>query len=254
MLANDVLPVDPSTTNLTYDLSFYGPAISCNEASQTEFNLAQKAMLEYQQTTGNRVFYYGWVPQSGWGPEVNGSFFASTDLQIGNVRLDTESSDAARLYIYLNTTGVDEKGKQVPLTKPSPAQLVTCALYNASYDTHFRVQSTGGQSISATTTFQNWMPAFASMNGLPSDPLVSEQMNMQSVMEAFGMMVIGPVEYSRNGSLPTTNSVYALGMNKEMFPARLGLDQTQMTQRVMSQNEALFRNITLSMRFGVIAG
>ncbi|KAJ9616449.1 hypothetical protein H2200_000167 [Cladophialophora chaetospira] len=255
VLSNSVLPVQASSSNLTYNLQFFGPAVSCETAGDEAFSWAKKAMLEYENMTDTRVFYFGWAPQAGWGPNVNGSFFASTDLQIGNNRLDLISADAARMFIYLNTTGVDESGDRIPgFSGQAAAQMLTCKLYNASYDAHFEVKSTGAQLISAATNFENWMPAIETMEGTPDEPLVSRQMNMQAVMEAFAMMVTGPITYSNDVDFPTINSVYALGMNQDLFPSRPGLTQTEMTARQARQNEMLFQNITLSMRYSVISG
>lgn len=254
VLANNVLSVQASPTNLTYDIQFYGPAVSCTRSEDDDFQLARDAISQYESSTQSRVFYYGWAPQAGWGPGVNGSFFASTDVQIGNVRLDVQSEDAARIFIYLNTTGVTENGTRSSFQEKASAQMVTCMLYNSSYDTHFDVKSTGEQRITAATKFQNWMPARASIDGPVSDPAVRTQMNMQAVMEAFGMMVSGPIVFANDDSTPAINSVYALGMNTAMYPAHTDLNQSQMTNRMMEQSEALFQNITLSMRYGMVGG
>ena len=115
-------------------------------------------MLKYENMAESWVFYYGCAPQPGWGPDVNGSFFASTDVQIGNNRLDFESTDAARVFIYLNTTGVDESGGRIPFDgQKADAQMIACALYNASYATHLEVKSTGEQVVTAYKIFENWM-------------------------------------------------------------------------------------------------
>jgi hypothetical protein len=255
LLSNGVIPVQSSTSNITYNLRFFGPAVSCDMAGDEAFSWARTAMLDYENMTSSRVFYFAWAPQAGWGPDVNGSFFASTDLQIGNNRLDLVSQDAARLFVYLNTTGVDASSTRIAdFTGQVEAQMLTCKLYNASYDTHFEIQSTGAQFISATPKFQNWMPALAAMQGTPDDPLVSRQMNMQAVMEAFAMMTTGPVVYSNDVNFPTIDSVYALSMNADMFPSRPGMTQTEMTLRQARQNEILFQNITLSMMYGLVNG
>ncbi|EXJ59535.1 uncharacterized protein A1O5_12160 [Cladophialophora psammophila CBS 110553] len=255
VLSNSVLPLESSSTNLTFKLQFFGPAVTCNMSSSEEFSWAKRAILEYETMTDTRVFYYGWAPQPGWGPDVNGSFFASTDLQIGNNRLDFVSKDAARVFIYLNTTGVDETGNRIPgFDGKAEAQMITCALYNASYDAHFAVKSTGAQFITAFPRFENWMPALSTMEGTLEDPRVRQQMNMQAVMESFVMMVNGPITYSNDISFPTINSVYGLAMNKALFPAQPGLNQTALTLRQAKQNEMLFQNITLSMRYSVVSG
>lgn len=254
VLANNVLSVQASPTNLTYDIQFYGPAVSCTRSEDDDLQLARDAISQYESSTQFRVFYYGWAPQAGWGPGVNGSFFASTDVQIGNVRLDVQSEDAARIFIYLNTTGVTENGTRSSFQEKPSAQMVTCMLYNSSYEAHFDVKSTGEQRITATTKFQNWMPALASVDGPVSDPAVRTQMNTQAVMEAFGMMVSGPIVFDNDDSTPAINSVYALGMNTAMYPAHTNLNQSQMTNRMMEQSEALFQNITLSMRYSMVGG
>ncbi|OAP56245.1 hypothetical protein AYL99_09424 [Fonsecaea erecta] len=155
VLSNSVLPLESSSTNLTFDLQFFGPAIRCDMSGSEEFSWAKRAMLEYENMTDTRVFYFSCAPQPGWGPDVNGSFFASTDVQIGNYRLDFVSTDAAQVFIYLNTTGVDEAGNRIPnFVGKAEAQMMTCALYNASYDAHFEVKSTGAQ-FTTSPMFEN---------------------------------------------------------------------------------------------------
>ncbi|KAL2426713.1 hypothetical protein ABEF95_012020 [Exophiala dermatitidis] len=254
VLSNSVLPVPASSMNLTYDLDFYGPAVSCQPSSVRDFQLAKQAIAEFENMTDGRVFYYGWVPQPGWGPGVNGSFFDSTDLRIGNFRIDFQSQDAARVFVYLNTTGVDAKGGRAPFVGTPAAQMITCALYNASYAAHFEVKSTGGQQVTADHTFQNWMAAYSTVNGTTEDPLVTRQMNIQAVMEAFGMMIVGPVTFSNVNQGPTSNSVYSLSMNPALFPSQPGLNQTGMTLRLSTLYEDLAQNITLSMLYGVLPG
>lgn len=254
LLANNVLSVQGSNTNLTYDLKFIGPAVSCMQSDDSDFQLAKKAMGEYEDQKETRVLYFAWVPQPGWGPGVNGSFFASPDVEIANFRLDFESEDAARVFIYLNTTGVSESGKRTAFQEPPSAQMITCLLFNSSYQTHFEVKSTGEQRITAATAFLNWMPAVAAINAPASDPSVRTQMNMQAVMESFGMMVSGPILFPSSDTETSINAVYALGMNPAMYPARQNLTQSQMTERMIKQSEALFQNITLSMRYGMVAG
>jgi len=253
LLGNGVVPVQSSDTNVTYDIQFFGPAVTCNRSSDQDLELAKQAIAEYENSTSTRVFYYGWVPQAGWDSNVNGSFFASDNLQLGNIRLDVVSQDAAKLFIYLNTTGVDSSAKPAPFVGTPSAQMITCALYNASYAAHFEVNSTGTQKVTASATFQNWMPAFSIVDGVAGDPLVSRQMNMQAVMEGFGMMTIGPITFGFDGSMSIT-SVYALQLNQAMYPAKEGMDQTSLTERQISLSEALFRNMTLSMLFGVVNG
>ena len=255
VLSNGVLPVQPSTSNLSDNPQFFSPAVSCDMAGDEAFSWAKKAMLAYENMTSSRVFYFGWAPQPGWDENVNGSFFASTDLQIGKNRLDFISQDAARMFVYLNTTGVDARGtRNLSFTGTSEAQRLTCKLYNASYDAYFQVKSTGDQYVSATPTFQNWMPALATVPGTIDEPLVSRQMNMQAVMEVFAMMVSGPVSYSNDIDFPTINSVYVLSMNEALFPSSPDLNQTEMTLRQARQNEMLFQNITLSMRYSIVSG
>ena len=129
---------------------------------------------------------------------MNVSFFASTDLQIGNNRLDL-TRQTQRAYLYSNTTG---QNRVTDFTGQAEAQMMTCKVYNASYTADFEVNSTGAQFISATPRFQNWMSVISTMEGTPDDPLVSGQMNMQAVMEAFVMMVSGPFTYSKDVDSP----------------------------------------------------
>jgi len=112
---------------------------------------------------------------------VNGSFFASADVEIANYRLDFDSVEAARLFIYLNTTGLSDQAKRMALQKPPHAQMIACLLYNSTYETHLDVKSTGEQHITATTKFLNWMPAVATFTASASAPSVRIQTNTQAI-------------------------------------------------------------------------
>ena len=115
--------------------------------------------------TKSQIVYFGWVPQAE--PNINeaNTTFLEELIDAGNgassANLDYISSDAARIYVYLNTSGltqdVDDDGqfKRISDTTSTPDALITCRLYNASYQAHFDVRTTGEQSISASTTFLN---------------------------------------------------------------------------------------------------
>ena len=51
VLSNSVLQVQSSSSNLTYNMQFFGPAVSCDMAGDEAFSWAKKAMLGYEQTT-----------------------------------------------------------------------------------------------------------------------------------------------------------------------------------------------------------
>lgn len=100
--------------NESYELQFYGPALSCSSASETLISAANTAY-------GGSVLggYHSFISC------VGGEENVLTDSALLNQSLNTidvTSNDAARIYVMTNADGV---------------HVTECQLYNASYNVQF---------------------------------------------------------------------------------------------------------------------
>ena len=236
-LANTILPMPRPDTNLTYTTQFSGPALSCSRMNAADVDLVDEALQNLTQSSfayhgrpfsGSQIVYFGWVPQVE--PdlhEVNTSFFENQITQgddSSSAGLDYVSSNAARIYVYLNTSGLtqnsdnDGQFERVSDATSTPAALVTCMLYNASYNVHFDIRNTGEQDISANTTFLNWQ---STKSQGPKDDSSMDAFSSQALMEAFGwtftqfIYVLPPSNQSA-----TIYGTHALQMNPALLPVQ----------------------------------
>ncbi len=122
--------------------------------------------------------------------------------------------------------------------------MITCRLYNAAYDVHFDVRTTGEQAITVNTTFLNWQST--QVHGAEDDAAFS----VQALMEAFGwtftqfIYVLPP----SNGST-TIYGTHALEMNPALLPAQSDVQAADSPEYMMHQMEAFFQNMTLGLRY-----
>ncbi|KAJ9615922.1 hypothetical protein H2200_001999 [Cladophialophora chaetospira] len=265
-LANALLPLPRPDTNVTYTTSFAGPALTCSRMEAADVDLIGDALNGLLESTfiyhghafsNSQIVYFGWVPQTEPNlNEANTTFFEQL-IDEGNsassANLDYVSQDAARIYVYLNTSGLtqdsDDDGqfKRIPDTSSTPAAMVTCKLYNASYEVHFDVRTTGEQSISASTTFLNWQKTQSKISDNSSS---LGAFSTQALMEAFGwtftqfIYVLPP----SNGSA-TIYGTHALEMNPALLPVQSDVDASDSADYMMHQMEDFFQNMTLGLRY-----
>ena len=201
-LANTLLPLPRPDTNVTYTTDFAGPALQCSQMTAADVEPVDTALESLTRSplayhgrpfSESQIVYFGWVPQARPGlGEVNTTFFEGL-ISAGNgassANLDYISTDAAHIYVYLNTSGLtqDDGGEgQFQRTSeptPTPPALIDCKLYNASYHAKFDVRTTGEQNISASTTFVNWQ---TTQRQVPESANSADGLSTQALMEAFG--------------------------------------------------------------------
>jgi hypothetical protein len=267
-LANALLSVPRPDTNVSYSTHFFGPALSCSPAEDEILesvghalqNLTNSSFAYHGYSFSNsQIVYCGWVPQVG-ASNVNTSFFEDLIIQgngLSSDNLDYVSSDAARIYVYLNTSGLtqgenaDGQMERVPTMTQTSDALITCAMYNASYQMHFDVRTTGEQNVTASTTFLNWQATQAQISDDMSSLEIGNAFSPQALMEAFGwtftqfFYVLPP----SNGST-TIYGTHTLQMNSALLPVQPGLDPSDSAEYMMHQMEDFFKNMTVGLRYG----
>ena len=264
-LANDMLPMPRPDKNVTYSTTFAGPALSCERMKAAAVTPVDKALQSLMESSfeyhgsplsGSQMVYFGWVPQTKPGlDEVSTSFFEKyIDAGDGasSSNLDYVSSDVARIYVYLNTSGllqdVNNDGQFYRTSEAtlSPPAMVTCKLYNASYDAHFDVRNNGEQNISATTTFLNWQSTLDQ----GSDNADSfGKFSAQALMEAFGWTFTQFIYVAPSNESATIYGTHALEMNPALVPVQAHMDSAKSPEYMMRQMEDFFKNMTLSLRY-----
>ncbi|KAM7187440.1 hypothetical protein V8F20_010965 [Naviculisporaceae sp. PSN 640] len=240
--SGSILPIPHPFVNMTYTLSFPGPAIQCGPANDTVVAALTKTLPRFSGTGGS-VLYLSWVGDtaitapflfpatwniSTWGPE-----------QPPRGTLDSISDDAAKLFV------MSGQGPRPATTRAgdrdyNPFSNVTCCtLHNATYTTRFTFDQAVGQRIEMLDLrLDALLPVLdqpaSSVDGI--QPAEGEHMAFQAVMDAVGKLLVG----SEHGRTPTTSST--VGTSFKLSSVRW--ESFEETQRDL---EELFRNATLSM-------
>lgn len=242
-MTGQILPIPASQSNLTYVLSFTGPAIRCEPASARLINDTYTAYRK-QISMGieNEYHYLSWVPV--------GENPANLSL-LNGVALDFSSSDAAHIYIIPNTSvsgpvyggGMDFTSS---LDHFGYQDLLDCSLYNASYTVFFNFsypqQKIDIRSrkllnpVHVSLDIRDWYYSqFSSKSLSHMFKQQAQRISYQSIMEAFGKLLVG-YSWIRDGYNVNSGTSWTM----------LSIDWTSRdaTQKGL---EELFQNITLSM-------
>ncbi|KAK5548563.1 hypothetical protein LTR23_001693 [Exophiala sp. CCFEE 6169] len=255
----NVLPVsfELSSQNLTYSLSFYGPALHCTEPDNTTTTTIRNGLSDYMNQTGNMIYWAGFVPQSDFGPDtINATFFEALidgkgqyNFSTPNLGLQAPSNGPAKVYHMMyfsdNMTAIPAGDWAY--------RVAECSLYNASYDARFELNSNGQQVVTANRQVLDGIEA---VQYLPTNFTVdqaAERFNAQAFMQAFGYYASGTttIEIDGNnftpGSSVQVNPVLGAAISGTMYS-----DPTYSTtwDEFTAALESLFQNFTLSYRYG----
>lgn len=213
-------------------MDFHAPAIKCGNASAiyTEaFNA--KIMTANTETEGAAgISYVSW-PGSGNGsiPPLTVNFSPTSNDEL----LDIYSTDSAKVSIAVDS------------------RLYVCSLHNASYSVTFHF-SAGQQALDVRVN--KYLNGVAALNGsnpawsdksLVWNALFNETIAYQSIMQAFGRIVIGQVNTNSEG---TQNSASATvqATNLGRF-VNLEDNIVPPFDAFSDAAEELFQNITMSL-------
>ena len=243
------VPVGSGTKNLTYNLSFHGPALGCVEADNLTSSFILSAIEEFVNETGDFLYWAGWVPSRDFGPNtINGSFFdkLAPNLTSPYPGLHLPSNGAAKVYqtLYFSDNAT---------TIPSPngtLRVVECSLHNASYNVQFELRSNGQQTITANWTLLSGLPVVEVLPSKLSMSQAVERFNDQALMQLFGFYTFGTTKFPIGlpGDSKTRGSLLSSPtLGAAILPNSIGsMDFDQFTSAL----EGLFQNFTLSYRYG----
>lgn len=231
-IQGSILPMTPRYPNSTYSLDFHAPALKCGNASAI-YNEAfdAKIMTANMETEGAAGINY-----VSWAGSGNGSIpsLAVNSVPISNEELlDTSSTDSAKVSIAVDS------------------RLYVCALYNASYSVTFRF-SAGQQALDVRVNrYLNGVAALNSSNpawsnkNLMWNALFNETIVYQSIMQAFGRIVIGQVNTNEEDTQNTASAIVQ-ATNLARF-VTLADNILPPFNDFSDAAEELFQNITMSL-------
>ncbi|EXJ60638.1 hypothetical protein A1O7_04791 [Cladophialophora yegresii CBS 114405] len=251
LVETNVLSIGSFSTNLTWSIGFHGPAISCSKAGPEVTSQLTNIILPYQQANKTSLMYDAWVsrPSSSSNQAlVDGKLVLDPDLNSNLRILDQTSPDAARIYYSLAPDGSTQA------TMANPVYVISCALYNATWSVDFDVRSTGEQFLKPKLRFENWMPGWSSITPpLTAGIHTNTILDYAGLMETFGAITSGRLDYSNDASLPFTQTSLALETSPVLFNdafPELFNDAAMVT--LARTFEVLFQNMTLSARYAVL--
>lgn len=236
-----ILTIKPPAVNSTYSLDFYAPALKCELSpaeDATSLHSQYRAWIDLQD---HQLIYYSWVPS---GPCPNGSIanyppfdsttFSTFDQCAFDFKGSADDGRPARLNIFLPTHPYG--------WLMANSVLLNCSLNNASYTVGFAFRD-GAQLLDVkrkelVNGVQNFPYSVSNFTD-DSIPLASKVAVYNSIMDAFGRIMVGKVQ-TLNWGYPTPIStlIMSTGMRKLLPTA----DNATLAPAV----ELLFQNITLS--------
>ncbi|EXJ76753.1 uncharacterized protein A1O5_01261 [Cladophialophora psammophila CBS 110553] len=245
------LPGGSPAQNLSYHLTFCGPAIQCLPPSNQTRSFILSAMAEYINEFEEFPFFTSFYPVDGFGPGINATFFDNVvNVNVADTHqgLDLVSSDAAKVYF---TLWVDDNMTAIPDASGN-MEILECSLHNASYNAQVELRGNGQQTISAARTILKPVPAVASLPDSVSESEAANLFEYFSLMQSYVDSVLGST---------TTSPVYALiqdsqpvqftqlGTNPVLMPYLLPSSAPVDFNQFTTGLEDMFQNLTLSYRF-----
>lgn len=223
-----ILPIVPPIANSSYTITFFGPALDCVQASQTD--TAKLADASGMNIPGiEQVIYASWVPtptNNLTSPNLDPS--SSNGLE-QDYALDTISSDYARLFVYSYYCSA----------------AFTCGLRNKTYSVSFNFQN-NTQRISVQTGKDMNGVSSISLHSISSDQAGTHDNNpiasYAALMESLGRIMIGNIQNEGKydyEQAPDLTSIKDTSLND----VRKGSNAKALGTAI----EQLFQNITISL-------
>jgi hypothetical protein len=260
----EILPAPAPAVNSTYDYDFYGPSLSCQDASKQVLSDFSSAVSLPSSTT---YYYIAWAPSSS---------NTTTDLQYN---LENTFSGANTLDHTNNPAALFIASRPVPPQNELPSDdwtLLQCSLLNTSYAVTFTNQN-GIQTANITKSDQ--LEGVAAITSIAIDNPTKDisphgwqrTIAYQSILDAFGRLLIGSIAQKTVGylnvwttaatsvmstSLSQTTELYDILTNvRNMAIVIPGVCDVDYDSNLVDKSalplayavEQLFRNITLSL-------
>jgi hypothetical protein len=226
----EILPISPPFANSSYQIQFYGPAVTCGDANSsvaaTIDNLVQNQMKALQNGALEMVnFYFAFVP------EIGGR---ATDAILAN-RFQQPANASNQLWMTFQRYVSDSSGSKVP----QPRHLV-CQLCNASYDLSLDFTE-GSQNITLNSLEILNEVDYPTVNrAVPSDLV---QHAYSAYMWAFTDQLIGSIGTYNDTSLSNSSGLTEFSEIQTQIEHTSLLGSSDLDY-FFDQNHALFSNMT----------
>jgi hypothetical protein len=251
LVETQVLSIGTYSSNLTWSMDFHGPALSCSKASPESTQEVTTTIKEYQTNKSTSLMYDVWIPK----PSVttnrglaDGLLVVDPDSNSDLRILDQTSTDAAKIYYSIAPSSATQANIS------QPVYLISCALYNASWHVDFDVRQAGEQYFTRNLNFLNWMPGWSSITPpLTPGTQTNTILDYAGLMETFGAITSGQLNYPDDPALPFTQTSLALETSPILFDAALPDPFTNDSMINLQRTlEDLFQNMTLSTRYAIL--
>lgn len=233
-----ILPMSPPALNSSYTYEFYGPALRCEKANDTEFQFFDNLAQNYSSSSGGKALtYFSWVPSNIDNSNNNIPSFNQSDFSLP---IDISSStNGSQVNVFLACT-YNQDVSTVSSCK-SPV-LLYCTLRNVSYTVNFAFES-GQQTMSIDSAgngdpVNQWNSYFAETT---VRSITNKTLSYLSVMFAFNSIITGSIDYG--------DSVAAWAVQSTMIQSTnlAPLLASPNNETIGSALEDLFQNITFSL-------
>ena len=231
--------------NSSYEQQFYGPALKCRPANQSETDIITDLWPLVATNPGNDCLCFGAQP----GRTLNRSIIAFTSGFNLEGRLSNQ-------FYFSTGNRMASSGFETGFLSKSP-QNFTCDLYNASYGVHFEF-SNGQQSTRLVEfSFVDVVP-YDDYTHCYEDPKVTAQ--SQVSYHAIMVGLVGQLAGYASNTVTTTNIVQSglaaannfyliniSNLNSEDPKSLMSDDLPSTSQNLAALIEEYFRNLTLSL-------
>jgi len=238
------VPHEYHEANISYQSAFYGPAMSCVIADNTTFAYVNRSISQYEQSRNIDIYIASFVPETGFGPRINGSYFNKTnviqdDPLTTSPHTDLVSSDVSKTFVRLRHSA-------------SNFTLYSCNLYNATYVMQFNLYTNGHQDITARTELLNPIAIRDYISLLRPDSVAHSPDNIIRTYISISTLVNGVLSgalWSQHNRAPE-HSLMSILVYSESLKVTFNLTELN---NVIPFYEEVFRNITISARYGLHA-
>ncbi|KAF2729345.1 hypothetical protein EJ04DRAFT_580710 [Polyplosphaeria fusca] len=254
------VPAGSPGTNVSYQTSFYGPAVSCAVAPDDWRAIIDRAVLEYRNVSEYDVLAFAFTPEPGFGRDLNASYLEK-NAQVGGkgkvpLYMDIVSTDIAKTYFYAR------EDELYNLTT-----LYSCGFYNASYRVNFSVSSTENQQVQVEKTLLNPLTVAGANMSIPYGggvELGGTPTSYLSIMKVFNSWVTGALylyNNSANGVIDSDGehkaSTSSMSSTGGSWRYRTLVDRAwflgfsaEWTKDWVDLSEEFMQNLTVSARYG----
>lgn len=248
----DILPiadVDSTFQNVSYDLSFFGPALKCS--------VAGKYFLETYSSSLSIALREGYLPSPDLAYLVQGlrynAWVDSSEHNIERPNWSNHTDNKNNLWPFRSSSTNTYWYYFFDSRKPI---LLVCSLWNASYDASFWY-GTGDQIVNASVIEYlhptPYDPVFVPSRGKKVD---FGRSAYNSILSVFNSVVMGSVTYSTSTITTESNKMLADDLHyfggtpaatalRPIFERKNGVQLH--ADDLIRTLEAMFRNVTLSI-------